>query len=288
MYKCRLCSSKNIILKHRFNTFELGCCRKCGFVQVLQKPTIESLSEMYSGEYFNRGKYIESNKAINFENKRRLFWLKKSGLKKGARILDVGCATGDFINMAKRYFDMWGLDISEFAVKEARLKNPDIFQKIKKGMIEELSFPADFFDCIVMWDVIEHLWDPVGVISKLVKILKPGGVLAVSTPNINTATARLMGKSWHFMIIPEHLSFFNKSTLNYLFETAGLIPLKWMTRGKWVNFGFLLYKIKKAFPKLLPSSLIHWVQQKHIIANLALYVPTGDIQYASAIRRDKK
>lgn len=284
MLNCRLCKSKDIFVKYKVNDWKVGCCRKCGFWQVLEKPKNQELFEIYNTKYFKRGKYIIKDKATDLENKRRISWLKQNGLKKGARILDIGCATGGFIKMARNQFDTWGLDISEFAVERARLNNPGISQQIKAGRIEELKFPDNFFDCIVLWDVIEHLWDPLRTVSKLVKILKPGGMLTISTPNIGAPSAFLMGKHWHFMTLPEHLCFFNKNTINYLFKMTGLTPLNWMTQGKWVNLGFLLYKIKKTFPKLIPTNFVAWIQKKDNLAKIALYIPIGDVQYATAIR----
>lgn len=282
MLECRLCNSNDVFVKYKFNSCRVGCCRKCGFIQVLEKPNREDLFKIYNPEYFKRGKYV-NDRAINLENKRRILWLKQNGVEKGARVLDVGCATGDFIKAARSQFDMWGLDISKFAVEKARFLNPDISQQIRVGQVEEQSFTADFFDVIVLWDVIEHLWDPVGAIHKLVKILKPGGRLVISTPNIGAFTARIFGKYWAFMTVPEHLSFFNQATINHLFKKTGLTPLNWSTKGKWVNFGFLLYKIQRIFPKLFPNSLLQRIK-KTKTKNFILYIPTNDIQYTIAIR----
>lgn len=281
MFECRLCTSKDIFVKYKFNSCSVGCCRKCGFVQVLEKPNNEELFEIYNPTYFKRGKYVQ-DRAVDLENKRRIAWLKQNGVKKGGRVLDVGCATGHFIKMAKNQFDMWGLDISEFAIEQAHLNNPEIAQQIQVGKIEEQDYPDNFFDAIVLWDVMAHLWDPVGTVRRLVKILKPGGILAISTLNIGALTAHLMGKHWHFMTVPEHLSFFNRQTINHLFKMVGLNPIRWITRGKWVSTDFLLSKINKTFPKLLPGFLTRYIQQKPNIASIILYIPTGDIQYVAA------
>jgi len=286
MFRCRLCGSKDVFVKYKFSACSVGYCRQCGFVQVLEKPGREKLFKDYGEEYFGRGKYVQ-DRAIARENKRRIDWLLKNGLKKGVRVLDVGCATGDFIKASENRFDMWGLDISEFAVEQARLNNPKVSQQIKAGMIEEQVFPDCFFDGIVLWDVIEHLWNPLEMVNKLVKMLKPNGMLAVSTPNIGALTARLMGKRWHFMTVPEHLSFFNRQTINFLLKTTGLTPVGWMTRGKWVNLGFLMYKINRVFPKLFPAFLGRWIKEKANVASVVLYLPTGDIQYVAAIKSNE-
>lgn len=282
MFKCRLCSAEDVSVKYSFATCRVGYCRKCSLVQVLEKPSKDSLLKLYDVNYFKRGKYVQ-DRAIAKENRRRISWLKQNGLERGARVLEVGCATGDFLKSAGQQFDMWGLDISEFAVEQARLNNPEISGQIKAGLVEEQIFPDNFFDGIVLWDVIGHLWDPVGVVGELTKMLKPGGILAISTPNIGTFSARIMGKHWHFMVVPEQLCFFNRNTINLLLKTVGLKSVNWMTKGKWVNIGFLLYKANKMFPKILLTRFLRWLQQSKIVS-FVVYVPTGDVQYIAATR----
>ena len=216
------------------------------------------------------------------ENRRRLALLKGCGLKSGARILDAGCATGDFLAFARTTFDMWGLDVSEFAVEQARRKNPGIDHQIHAGFVEQQAYSPASFDAIVLWDVLEHLWDPVSTCRSLLDALRPGGYFVISTPNIGAGVARLMGRRWAFMTVPEHLGFFDHRTMTYLLEDRlGLQCVRWQTRGKWANLGFLFYKLNRVFPGWVPDWLIRFLRTG-IPAKASLYVPTGDIQYAAS------
>jgi SAM-dependent methyltransferase len=196
--------------------------------------------------------------------------------------LDFGCGAGDFITAADSAYEMWGHDLSEYAVEKARQNNPHLRERFSSGSPDKLQYPPAFFDGILMWDVIEHLWDPGAVCGQLLKYLKPGGSLFISTPDIGTITAKATGKYWAFMTPPEHLGFFSKQSITYLLEKKMACRIQaHRSLGKWANTGFILYKLKRIFPRLVPGFLPRFFQSKYT-RNLGLYVPTGDIQYVAA------
>jgi 2-polyprenyl-3-methyl-5-hydroxy-6-metoxy-1,4-benzoquinol methylase len=258
----------------------LDRCTACRFVQVREQPTSEELRAIYADGYFGRGKY-EDQVAQRRENDRRLALLERAGVPAGGRVLEVGCATGEFLALAGQRYDMWGLDVSPAATELAREKNPRFAAQIFTGFIEEQAFPAAHFDAIVLWDVIEHIWDPREVCHQLMKLLRPGGSFLLSTPDIGAATARLMQKRWAFMTPPEHLGFFSTPSLNYLLEQdLGLRTTSSESSGKWANIGFLAYKLRRVFP-VLPEAFVAGVR-KSPLGNATMYVPTADVRYVAA------
>jgi 2-polyprenyl-3-methyl-5-hydroxy-6-metoxy-1,4-benzoquinol methylase len=277
---CRLCSSSDLKLRFYARGEKLLKCNDCGFLQVAKKPGKGKLDSIYSESYFTHFKYKDTF-TLKKENQRRLKLIKEFIVDEHSKVLDFGCAAGDFISYAKKRFDMWGFDLSDFAVNQARRKNPEIEAKLSSGEFEKENpgYPANFFDGIVLWDVIEHIWDPLKACRKLADCLKPGGYMFVSTPNTSALTAKIAGKYWAFMTPPEHLSFFSRNTIRFLFENKlKLKTCKWFSKGKWTNFGFLLYKIRRIFPYLIPKFVLHIFKYK-FFKNIALYIPTGDIQY---------
>ncbi|MBL7156555.1 MAG: class I SAM-dependent methyltransferase [Candidatus Omnitrophica bacterium] len=278
--KCRLCGSRNLSLLYKFAAYRIAHCHDCGFMLVLDEQTKKDLYTLYSKKYFTRGKYI-NDKAIKNTCYRRIHWLRKNGACDQAKILDVGCATGDFISHAKLYFDMWGIDISEDATTLAKQRNPELSERIICRMIEESDFPDDFFDVITLWDVLEHLRDPVNVFLKLSRFLKKGGILTFSTPNAGAPVARLMRKYWAFMTVPEHLCFFNRNTIDLLHKRSGLKTIGWTTKGAWINIGFLINKAARIAPFLFPGNLVNWIIKSRFSKSI-IYVPTGDIQFCAA------
>lgn len=278
---CRLCSSGDLELHFEVRGCTLDRCGGCGFVQVRDQPTAAELQAIYGDGYFAKGKY-DDEFAQRRENQRRLGLLERAGVPAGGRVLDVGCATGDFVTVGSERFDMWGLELSPFAAQQARDRNPAVASQIFTGFIEDQQFEPAFFDAIVMWDVVEHIWDPKAVLRRLVEHLKPGGSLILSTPDIGAATARLMRRRWAFMTPPEHLGFFSRPSLTFLLEEdLGLRTTSSQTSGKWANVGFLVYKLGRVFPGVIPQGLTRRVQQSPL-GRAAMYVPTADIRYVTA------
>jgi len=279
--RCRLCSADDLGLHFEVRGFTLDRCARCGFVQVREQPTAADLEALYGEGFFAKSKY-EDEFALRRENERRLELLERAGVPAGGRVLDAGCATGDFLSIAGERYDMWGLDVSEFATAAARTKNPRFADQIRTGFIEDQRFAPDFFDAIVMWDVVEHIWDPRPVLHRLVGHLRPGGSLLLSTPDIGAATARILRRRWAFMTPPEHLGFFNAGSLHFLLEDAlGLRTTSSSSSGKWANVGFLAYKLRKVFPGLVPAALVARVQRSPL-GRASMYVPTADVRYVAA------
>ncbi len=281
MSSCRLCGRVDLRSRHRIGPYLVDECPGCGLVQVAAQPSTDDLARLYGEEYFDRGKYGDAF-AERKENEARLRWLAAAGVPPRAKLLDAGCATGGFLRLAAEHYDAWGFDLSAEAVAQARQAHPALADRIRQGRMEEQNYPPESFDAIVLWDVLEHLPDPVAAGRRLVNWLKPGGLLCLSTPNIGSTTARLMGRRWAFMTVPEHLVFFRRESLvRLLRDGLGLEPVRWTTRGKWANLGFLFYKLKRVFPRLVPQGLIAAFRAP-LLRKLAVYVPTGDIQYAAA------
>ena len=107
--------------------------------------------------------------------------MKRAGIADGAEIIDLGCASGDFIASAKRSFDCWGIDISETAVATARAINPEISHQILYSAMMDYELPDRQFDALTIWDVVEHLPEPNDFLAKVVRNLKPGGMVMMST-----------------------------------------------------------------------------------------------------------
>lgn len=274
---CNICGNE-VKLKFVAKGFDFLQCQNCSFVQVDFDPSKAELGNIYSDDYFTHAKYKDIS-TLNKENERRLSIAKKFLKDKSNKVLDAGCASGEFLAYAEGNYNFWGIDISEFAVNEAKKRIASMAHQLSFGLIEDQNYDENFFDGIVMWDVIEHIKDPLLTCKSLLKFIKPGGYLMVSTPNIGATFAEICGKYWPFITPPEHLSFFNKKSMIQLFEKELNASIKYRTsKGKWVNIGFLFYKLKRIFPKLVPKFVIKFFGLP-VMEKLSIYVPTGDIQY---------
>jgi len=145
--------------------------------------------------------------------------------KKG-RLLDVGCGPGDVIYLLKRVgFDLYGLDISEHAVKVAHKNGLD---NVILGTEDKInSFPDGYFDYIRASHVVEHMLDPVGFFNDCYKKLCDGGSLLISTPNINSFNRFIFGKYTKcYTDIPRHLILFSDKSLVKILKSARFNNIK--------------------------------------------------------------
>jgi 2-polyprenyl-3-methyl-5-hydroxy-6-metoxy-1,4-benzoquinol methylase len=280
---CRVCGNPVSFLFQTVQGYDLHSCNSCGFVQVSRKPDAAELDQIYQESYFGHGKYRDKE-TLNAENQRRFGMLRKL-VKPGGSVLEIGCGEGSFLQLAKEEYHVTGFDLSKAGIKIAREQNPEIADRIHIESIETYPENQEMFDAICMWDVLEHIWDPLPISDKILRMLKPSGKLLISTPNIHSLTARVMKKRWAFITPPEHLGFFSPKSVRFLFESkldGQVIEIR--SLGKKVNLGFLIYKLRRVFP-LLPGAILNLVERSPRLTGISLYVPTGDILYFGVEKR---
>jgi 2-polyprenyl-3-methyl-5-hydroxy-6-metoxy-1,4-benzoquinol methylase len=142
--------------------------------------------------------------------------------KSDGRLLDIGCATGNFLAAMQRYpgWEVYGVEISPFASAYAR----DVLGlNVHTGTLETAQLPVEDFDVITLWDVIEHMPDPLESLGRMYRLLKPGGMLIMRTPNLNSWDARLFGRYWIGYELPRHLYVFSRATLGSMITMAGFM-----------------------------------------------------------------
>jgi len=284
MNNCRLCQSSSLTLLFSIHNIGIHKCAVCGFVQIDQQPSTKEITDLYSADYFSHEKY-EDEFCLNRENQRRWKFLEQNGIQKGMKVLEVGCGTGDFLSFVADDLDVRGTDISQDAIKVAARRDARLKNRLLVAGIDDLDEGLGVYDAIVMWDVIEHLWDPVSSLGKLSRSLKPGGRLFFSTPHAGSLSARILGRHWALMTVPEHMGFFERGSVWCLVEKQlGMEILDRRVCGKWVNVSFLFYKLRRKFPSLVGEGLVSFFRRT-ALKRLAVYVPLGDIQYVAAAKK---
>lgn len=257
--------------------YEIVGCGRCGFCQVAKQPTDAQLHRLYTDLHVSHTKFRDE-RAAQRENLARLH-LMQEFVASGKLVLDAGCATGDFVALAKANYVVYGVDISAGAIEQAKARLPDLAPRLSSLSLENLGEEWPQFDAVCMWDVIEHVRDPVAICRTVIELLKPGGCLFLSTPDIGALTAKVMRQHWAFMIPPLHLGFFSRNSVTYLFDKK--LPariLAYRTKGKWTSLAFLFYKINQVSRWLAPPVLLNWLSRSRL-GRLNLYIPTNDIIY---------
>jgi len=224
---CNQAFSFKIFTKRGFDYYR---CGRCGLVFIY--PTPKDAELIYSRDYFDGAKegfgyvnYSEDKEAMRGTFVSYLELLEEKYPYKG-KLLDVGAASGFFIKLAnERGWQAQGIELSEYAVNLGKKKGLEMFC----GKIEDLNFPENYFDVITMWDVLEHLSEPRHSLKKIFKWLKPGALVAINTPDTKSLYARIMGKSWHLYIPPEHIFLYNSANLTRLCDSLGF---EFVLKGK--------------------------------------------------------
>lgn len=135
------------------------------------------------------------------------------------KLLDVGCGGGRLLNrMKKRGWQVEGTDFDEQAAQRVASRYGI---KTHVGDLPQCGLPDDNFDAIVMSQAIEHLYDPKATLRECLRILKPGGLLVMTTPNAHSIGATEFGASWRGWEAPRHLHLFTVESLRNLAQHAG-------------------------------------------------------------------
>lgn len=173
-------------------------------------------------------------------------------LPMGARVVEVGCATGLFLEEALRAgFDAEGLDIWEEAIAEARRRVGD---RARLGRFETDTYPAGSVDAIVMWDVIEHVTAPVSLLRDAHRALRPGGVLALSTPDYGSLSRKILGTRWQFFE-RAHLTYFSARDIDGVLRKAGFSKVEIHPFRKTVSLRYLMTYGAKWSPRASQAAL---------------------------------
>lgn len=217
-YPCGYCGVKNSLLLYPTSSisgdnFHLNRCLECRAVFLSPRPNEQQLKQAYDDSYYGQGQtkfapFIE--KVLTYFRLARVRRVNKY-MKPPAKILDIGCGSGGFLEgLIKRGFVGYGIELpSKAAERASKISGLNL----KIGQLSKADFNEDFFDCVCMWHVIEHLGDPKKTMEIIRRILKPAGYMMLSLPNIDSLQSRLFRGKWLHLDPPKHLFFLGAKDL---------------------------------------------------------------------------
>lgn len=159
-------------------------------------------------------------------------------------LLDVGCASGVFLSKAlDTGWQVFGIEPSEVLYREA-LERIGSRGVVVSEIFENMDFGELRFDAITLWDVLEHVVDPLNFMQRCHDLLKPGGYLFLNVPDIDSFEARFLGTRWP-LLLPEHLNYFNRRSLKLGAEKSGLQLARFGRRCSYFSVQYVLYRLSQ-------------------------------------------
>src|ERR1041385_1853392 len=208
-----------------------------GTIFQAEMPSVGAMNE-YADDEYSSGAYREYAKSHDLKvatARPRLAAIRQ--LTQGRRLLDVGCATGFFMEAAAQEgFEVRGVEFSKVAISLAR---PDIQSRIVCGDVNALrSQTSDKFDVVTAFDIIEQVQDPANFLTEIRDMVVPGGVLAISSPDTGHVLRYLMGSRWPMLQPMQHTVLFSRRSIAALLERCGFRDVRVETTRKVLTMDY--------------------------------------------------
>lgn len=222
---CKLCGGATALAMER-RGYRIFGCGYCGFM--FAEVDAQAASQLYTEDQFFFEGEASSERVwydVLWERKRPFYMARLeriAGLYPVKRLLDFGCASGYMLRAAKdRGWQAVGIELSPEMRRRARTYSAcTVYESLADAQAVE-----EKFDCILMFDVIEHLADPLGTLIQLRELLRPGGLIAISTSNCEVCEAKVGLPLDIWFVPPAHIAYFNPETLVACARRAGFEPI---------------------------------------------------------------
>lgn len=212
---------KNLSFTYEFSpqakkTFRVVRCNTCShvFCDPLPKDMYKYYEDVVDEKYLTQrdDRLATAKKIIGVISK----------YKKNGKILDIGCATGDFLEVAKKAgFETYGLELSKWSVKIARNKGLNIYRESIKTHAKKNKSK---YDIVTLWGVIEHFERPKEELEYINTLLKPNGIVVLWTGDVDSITSYIMGRNWWYWL-GQHIQYFTRRSLKRLGKETGFTQI---------------------------------------------------------------
>jgi 2-polyprenyl-3-methyl-5-hydroxy-6-metoxy-1,4-benzoquinol methylase len=215
---------------------QIARCQQCRLVFVSPRLPKEAIWQRYSAEYFWK-EYLPALGVVDGHFDLETFDARHAGMldlvrreRGGAigRLLEVGAGAGFFLKAAERAG--WIVRGVELSAEGAAFATSRLGLDVRREPAETIDFGEARFDVAVMFDVVEHLFEPTVVLAAIRRLLVPGGLLVVTTPNFDALSRIILGRDWAVLSPLEHLYYYTERTLAMQLECAGFADVRSVRR----------------------------------------------------------
>ncbi|QZH74834.1 MAG: class I SAM-dependent methyltransferase [Erythrobacter sp.] len=285
---CSLCGSRQSFPLFTKRGYRLVQCSDCHLAYIANPPDAEGIKAFYTASSSYHDQLLDTGSA-QFARQRLVARQHMDMLRKfrpqakGLRVLDIGCSSGIFLDEARAAgMAPFGAELSPETATFAR---EHFGLEVHQGDWRDAGYAEASFDIITLFDVIEHLPDPLGELRAIHRLLKPGGLLLQSTPDIDGLFPRLSQKLanrldyWPHPEPPHHLFQFSQATLSAMVEKAGFAVGGARHTSIYLAYNFGTPASWRVSPKMLAYAALFAP-----VAILGEWMGKGDWLYLGAAR----
>lgn len=280
--QCPICKSDSCTFYTKKNGYDFYKCGACRLLYIHPTPSVPV--EIYDQGYFDGApkgygyaNYDEDKEPMRPAFLKYLSFIRSHIGTKG-RLLDVGAATGYFVQMATEAgYEAEGIDVSEYAVSLGRKKG------LRMRAIQLENVQGEF-DCITMFDLLEHVPDPRATLQKAHSLLRGGGILVINMPDAGSLVARVLGPRWHLIIPPEHVHLFDRRNIAALLKETGFEVNLTTTIGKRYTFKYI-FTFLHAITGFSPFGWLGTLFSRTFLSRLYIPINLRDNMFVIAIRK---
>ncbi len=234
--RCVVCGGKGFhsLFVAETSRYTVARCQGCGLVFYNPRPSQARLREYYESRYYSEEndhilrRYVREPSGDDERFDLRLESI-EARVGRGT-LLDIGCAAGAFMaRAAPRGWDVRGVEMSPAAAAIARERSG---MEVRTGTVREAAFDAEGFDAATMWDVVEHLGDPLGELKAVFRVIRSGGALFLTTQNVDCLGFLRDREKW-YQFDPMHLLHFSPRSLKRLLRQAGFQRVEIVPLGRF-------------------------------------------------------
>lgn len=224
--------------------FRFVRCRDCELVYQRPRIVLDDIGAYYDTEYIAHRKKTDWGVftplyewGMNGHDRRKVELVGRYvPLRKGVRVLDIGCAVGSFLQMLRKKHEacVTGVDFKDLSANPL-LEGVDF----RHGTLPAIEFGEQQFDLITMWHFLEHDYDPLGTLERAKKLLAPGGRVVIEVPKLDSRTFQLYRDRWPGLQAPQHTVIFDMQRLRALCEKSGLHVVDHLPWGAFPAYFYL-------------------------------------------------
>jgi 2-polyprenyl-3-methyl-5-hydroxy-6-metoxy-1,4-benzoquinol methylase len=230
-------------------------CESCGLVSTLPLPQPEIIEAHYAKK-FRQGNYklarvfAERLKEGPYSDFTRVLTARLAAGEttlRGKEVLDIGCFTGEFLELLDAQgAEVYGLELQKEAVQIASGKFPG---RIFQADVFSDDFPAQQFDIVTALGLIEHVTQPMKLLSRAHALLRPQGIILLQTPNSGSAFARILGKYWPPYAPVEHINLFSRTSLETALQKSGFTDISYLPHWKKLPIEYVYNQFQNFGPE---------------------------------------